>query len=281
MKNKTKEKFEKLNKILREMDSAVIAYSGGVDSTFLLKVAHAVLGDKVLAITAVSYTYPKQELIKAKNFAQKLGVKHIVVKSEEMKNKHFSKNTPNRCYYCKKELFTKIKKIASAQNIEYVLDGSNVDDTEDYRPGSKARKELGVRSPLRRAGLTKKEIRRLSHEMNLETWNKPALACLASRFPYGTRITKKRLKQVELAETFLSKLNLNQIRVRHHDEIARIEVIKDDFNKILENKKKIVNYFKKLGFTYVSIDIEGYRTGSLNEVLKHGKNSKRLQSREN
>ncbi len=281
MKNKTYDKLEKLKEILKDMDKVAVAYSGGVDSTFLLKVAHDTIGDNVLAITATSSTYQKKELSKAKKFTQKTGVKHRIMKSEEMKNKHFLENTPNRCYYCKKELFTKIKKVAAAQNINYVLDGSNVDDAKDYRPGSKALKELGVRSPLKEAGLTKKDIRELSHMMNLETWNKPALACLASRFPYGTRITTKRLKQVEMAEMFLSKLGLTQIRVRHHNEIARIEVAKDDFNKILKHRKRIADYFKKLGFTYVTMDIEGYRTGSLNEVLKYGETPKRLQGRKN
>ena len=281
MKNKTYDKLEKLKEILRDMDSVTIAYSGGVDSTFLLKVAYDVLGDNVLAVTAISPTYQKKELVNAKKFAKSIGVKHRTIKSEEMRNKRFSENTPNRCYYCKKELFTKIKKITSTYKINYLLDGSNADDAKDYRPGTKATKDLGVRSPLKEAGLTKKEIRSLSHKMNLKTWDKPALACLASRFPYGTKITKKRLKQVEMAETFLSKLGLHQIRVRHHNNIARIEVAKDDFNKILKQREKVVSYFKKLGFTYVTMDIEGYRTGSLNEVFKHGENSKRLQGRKN
>jgi len=281
VKNKTYEKLEKLQELLKYMGGVVIAYSGGVDSTFLLKVAHDTLGNNVIAVTATSLTYPKHELVNAKKIAQNIQVKHRIVKTEEMKNKLFSKNTPNRCYYCKRELFIKIKKIATAHNINYVLDGSNADDAKDYRPGTKAIKELGVRSPLKEVGLTKKEIRDLSYKMNLETWDKPVLACLASRFPYGTKITKKRLRQIELAEKYLSNLGLHQIRVRHHDMIARIEVKKDDFNKILKQKEKIVNYFKKLGFAYITMDIEGYRTGSLNEVLKHEKTPKRLQGRKN
>jgi len=260
------------------MDKAIVAYSGGVDSTFLLKVAHDVLGKNVIAITATSATYPKQELDQAKKLAKNIGVKQIIIKSEEMKNEKFSKNTPNRCYYCKRELFSKIKKIAIAQNIRNIIDGSNVDDTKDYRPGTKALIEHGVRSPLREAGLTKKEIREISREMKLNSWNKPALACLASRFPYGTKITKERLKQVERAESYLSNLGLNQIRVRYHDNTARIEVKKEDFTKILKHTKKIIQQFKKLGFIYVTLDIEGYRTGSLNEVLKHEKSPPRLQS---
>lgn len=281
MKNDKYKKLEKLKEILIGMDRVVIAYSGGVDSTFLLKVAHDTLGNNVIAVTASSFTYPKQELVNAKKIAQKIGVKHRIIKSDEINNKLFSKNTKNRCYYCKKELFIKIKKIAIAYNMKYVFDGSNVDDLKDYRPGTKAIEELGVKSPLKDVGMTKKEIRDLSHEMNLETWDKPVLACLASRLPYGTKITKKRLRQVELAEKFLSKLGFHQNRVRHHDTIARIEVTKEDFNKIIKQKEKILNYFKKLGFTYVTMDIEGYRTGSLNEVLKHEKTPKRLQGRKN
>jgi len=261
------------------MDKAVVAYSGGTDSTFLLKVAYDVLGKNVTAVTATSLTYPKQELDQAKQLAKNIGANHIIIKSEEMTDEKFSKNTPNRCYYCKKELFSKIKKIAIAQNISYIIDGSNVDDKKDYRPGAKALIEHGVRSPLKEAGLTKKEIRELSHKMQLNSWDNPAQACLASRFPYGTRITKERLKQVERAESYLSNLGLNQIRVRYHNDIARIEATKDDFEKILKDAKKIVQQFKKLGFAYVTLDIEGYRTGSLNEVLKHEKSPPRLQSR--
>lgn len=279
MNNRTYKKLEKLRRILKEMDKAVLAYSGGTDSTFLLKVAHDVLGKNVIAVTATSSTYPRQELGQAKQLAKNIGANHKIIKSEETKNKKFSKNTPNRCYYCKRELFSKIKKIAAAHNINYIIDGTNVDDAKDYRPGAKALMEQGIRSPLREAGFTKKEIRNLSREMKLDSWNKPAQACLASRFPYRTKITKERLKQVERAESYLSKLDLNQIRVRHHNDIARIEVTEDDFRKILKDAGKIVQQFKKLGFIYITLDIEGYRTGSLNEVLKNEKNPPGLQKR--
>lgn len=268
MKNKTNEKLERLQNFLKKMDKVIVAYSGGTDSTFLLKVAHDALGKNAVAVTAVSDTYPKQELDHTKKQAKKIGAKHIIIKSDEVKNKNFSKNTPKRCYFCKKELYSKIKDLAAAKNIRYILDGTNVDDGKDYRPGVKALAKHGVKSPLKDVKLTKDEIRQLSRKMGLDTWNKPAQACLASRFPYGTKITRKRLKQVELAESFLSGLGLDQIRVRHHDDIARIEVKKDDFKEVLKNAKRISQQFKKLGFSYITLDIEGYRTGSLNEVIK-------------
>ena len=268
VKNNISKKLEKLKQILKDMDKVVVAYSGGTDSTFLLKVAHDMLGKNTLAVTAVSPTYTNSELVEAKRFTKKMKIQHIIIKSKEMENEKFKKNTPDRCYYCKKELFSKSKKIANTQNINYIIDGSNVDDINDYRPGTKAIIEYGVKSPLKEVGLTKKEIRELSLKMQLNSWNKPPLACLSSRFPYGTNITKKRLKQIEQAESFLLKLGLNHVRVRYHDNIARIEVNKDDFSKILKHSKKIIQQFKKLGFTYITLDIEGYRAGSLNEVLK-------------
>lgn len=268
VKNINSKKLKKLQQTLKDMDKVVVAYSGGADSTFLLKVAHDMLGKNILAVTAVSPTYTNSELKQAKQFTKKMKIRHIIIKSKEMENEKFKKNTPNRCYYCKKELFSKIRKIALTQNINHIIDGSNVDDTNDYRPGAKAIKEYDVVSPLKEAGLTKKEIRNLSLKMQLNSWNKPPLACLSSRLPYGTRITKERLKQIEQAESFLLKLGLNHVRVRYHDNIARIEVNKDDFSKIFKHSKKIIQQFKKLGFTYITLDIEGYRTGSLNEVLK-------------
>ena len=276
MKNNTSNKLKKLKQTLKDMDKVLVAYSGGTDSTFLLKVAHDMLGKNTLAVTAVSPTYTNSELAQAKQFTKKMKIRHIIIESKEMENEKFKKNTSDRCYYCKKELFSKIKKIAITQNIKHIIDGSNADDTNDYRPGRKAIIEYGVESPLKEAGLTKKEIRKLSLKMQLNSWNKPQQACLASRLPYGMSITKERLKQVEQAELFLIKLGLNQVRVRHHNSIARIEVKKGDFSKILKHSKKIIQKFKKLGFAYITLDIEGYRSGSLNEVLKNEKNIKRL-----
>jgi uncharacterized protein len=250
------------------MNSVAIAYSGGMDSTFLIKIAHDVLGENAIAITATSSTYPQRELDQAKQLAKHIGITHIIIHSEETKIDNFSKNLINRCYYCKQELFSKIKQIAAEKNIKYVIDGSNSDDISDYRPGMKALKALGIISPLMNVGLTKQEIKDLSHNIGLDTWNKPAFACLASRFPYGVKITKSRLAQVEKAESYLHTLGISQFRVRYHNEIARIEVEKTDFQLLLNHSDEIVNKFKKLGFKYITLDIEGYRTGSLNEVLK-------------
>ncbi len=261
-------KLEQLKSNLRKMKSAAIAYSGGVDSTFLINVAHEVLGEKAIAVTATSSTYPQRELEQAKKFAKNIGIKHVIINSEETEIDNFSKNPSNRCYYCKKELFSKIKQIATEEHLNYVLDGSNVDDTTDYRPGMTALEEFGVVSPLKDAGLTKQEIKELSRSMNLDTWDKPAFACLASRFPYGIEITKPRLEQVEKAESYLYSLGIKQFRVRYHNEIARIEVSKNDFQLIIKHSDEIVKKFKELGFKYITLDIEGYRTGSLNEALK-------------
>ena len=254
--------------MLRDLKSCAIAYSGGMDSTFLIKVAYDTLGKNAVAVTATSSTYPKRELQDAKLFAKTIGVPHVIIRSEELDINKFSNNPPDRCYYCKKELFRKIQKIAKERHLNAVLDGSNADDRFDYRPGAKARKELGIRSPLYDVGLTKQEIRDLSQSLHLKSSEKPPFACLASRFPYGTKITKERLKQVEAAEEYLFSLGLKQSRVRYHDHVARIEVASDDFPIILSQAKKIIKRFKTLGFTYITVDLEGYRTGSLNEVLK-------------
>ncbi|HVQ00570.1 MAG TPA: ATP-dependent sacrificial sulfur transferase LarE [Candidatus Thermoplasmatota archaeon] len=267
MNPRTQIKLRRLRQQLQDMRSCAIAYSGGVDSTFLVTVAFQELGRRALAVTATSSTYPKKELKEAERYAKKLGIPHVIIHSEELDIDGFADNPPERCYSCKKELFQKIQQIATKHRLAYVLDGSNADDKRDYRPGAKAKDELGVRSPLQDVGLTKQEIRGLSKSMHLDTADKPALACLASRFPYGTRITRERLKQVEAAEEFLVSLGARSCRVRYHDAIARIEVPSKDFRMILQNAKEIVKRFKRLGFTYVTLDIEGYRTGSLNEVL--------------
>lgn len=264
------EKLELLKDIIRKKGSAAVAFSGGVDSTFLIKVAKEVLGDKLIAVTATSSTYPERELNEAIKYAKDFGVKHIIISSEELDIEGFASNPKNRCYYCKKELFTKVKEVALENGVEYVFDGSNLDDNGDYRPGMLAAKELLVVSPLKEAGLTKKDIRDLSKEYGLATWNKPAFACLSSRFPYGNKITLPKLKMIDKAEQFLLDMGIKQVRVRHHGEIARIEVAPEEREKFfnIEFMDKISSKFKEIGFIYTTLDIAGYRTGSMNEVLK-------------
>ena len=264
------EKFEKLKNYLSSLESVVVAFSSGVDSTFLLKTAHDVLGDKVIAVTAESCSFPKRELNEAKLFCQKEGIKHIVVESEELEIDGFCKNPVNRCYLCKKELFEKITEIAKENNIKNIVEGSNIDDNGDYRPGLQAVSELNIKSPLRYAELNKNEIRELSKKLELNTWDKQSFACLSSRFVYGEEITKEKLSMGDKAEQLLLDLGFHQLRVRIHGTIARIEVLPDEFPKLIEekNRLKIVTEFEKYGFTYISMDLKGYRTGSMNETLK-------------
>jgi uncharacterized protein len=261
------QKLRHLQQLLKIIKSCAIAFSGGVDSTFLTKVAYDTLGENTLAVTATSSVYPEWELQDAKRFAQNIGITHVIIHSEELDIPSFSDNHTERCYHCKKELFKKIQQIAKEHHLNAVLDGSNADDTFDYRPGARARNELGVRSPLKEVGLTKQEIRELSTAFHLKSSEKPAFACLASRFPYGVKITKERLKEVETAEAYLFSIGIQQCRVRYHEHIARIEVPIDDIQTIIANAQKIIKHFKTLGFTYITLDLEGYRTGSLNEVL--------------
>lgn len=263
-------KLDSLKNILSEMGSVLIAYSGGVDSTFLLKVASSVLGDRVIAVTASSETYPSRELEEAKKNATMPGVKHIIINTNELDNENFASNPPERCYYCKKELFSNLLLLAKRYGLNYVVDGSNYDDTSDFRPGMTAASEFGIRSPLKEAMFTKEEIRTLSKEMNLPTWDKPPYPCLSTRFPYGTRITREKLSRIELAEEFLAGFGIKQLRVRVHGDIARIEVPREDMHIFLEEdvSKEIVERFKSLGYTYITLDLQGYRMGSMNEPLE-------------
>jgi uncharacterized protein len=264
------DKLKKLKKILNDMGSVLIAYSGGVDSTFLIKVAAGVLGDNVLAVTAVSPTYPKQELTFARRMAGEFGIRHRLINTNELKDKRFTSNSANRCYFCKKELFGKLIKIARKNKLKFVCDASNLSDDTDYRPGNKAKGEFGIRSPLKEAGFTKEDIRRISRRLGLRSWNKPALACLASRIPYGTKISTNILSRINKAEKFLSALGFSQIRLRHYNGLCRIEVLNKDIAKLLKKRSLIVARLKTLGYHYITVDLEGYRTGSMNEALERG-----------
>ena len=250
------------------MGQAVICYSGGVDSTLLLKVCVDVLGkDGVLALIARSETYPEQEITEAVDFARSLGVAYEVIVTSEMEDESYLRNTKERCYHCKQHLFGRVRQIAAERGIDHVLEGSNVDDRGDYRPGRRAGQELGIESPLLMAGLTKADIREISKQLGLPTHNKPSLACLASRIPYGTRIEADVLKRIEEAEQFLRSLGIGQVRVRYHGPVARIEVTDEDFDAVMARKDEIGDALNKIGFLYVTLDLKGYRTGSMNEGL--------------
>jgi uncharacterized protein len=263
------QKWDRLKSLLREMPRAMIAYSGGVDSSLLLKAAVDVLGQNVVAVTADSPTYPATELAEAQEFARSLGVPLRILHTDELSKQEFAANPSDRCYFCKKELFGKLKEIAGSEGIPFVLDGSNADDLLDYRPGSRAAGELGVRSPLREAGFSKPDIRSCARMLNLPVWNKPSRACLSSRVPYGMRITRELLGTIEQAEQFLHSLGFVQVRLRHHGNIARIEVDSVDFPRVLagDTARLIADGLKKLGYTYICLDLEGYRTGSMNETI--------------
>lgn len=260
-------KYNDLKKYILGLKTLLVAFSGGVDSTFLLKVAHDVLGDNVIAVTARSASFPARELNEAMEFCRVEGIRHIIVDSEELNIDGFSHNPANRCYLCKYELFEKILAIAEQNSIKYVAEGSNMDDEGDYRPGLQAVVELRIKSPLREVGLNKEEIRAYSRQLGLRTWNKQSFACLSSRFPYGEEITEQKLRMVDKAEQLLLDLGFHQLRVRIHGEIARIEVLPDEFEKVLSCRERITRAFKEYGFHYVTMDLQGYRTGSMNETL--------------
>lgn len=260
-------KLNQLKHYLLALGSLAVAFSGGVDSTFLLKVSHDVLGDACVAVTASSCSFPERELNEARAFCVQNGIRHIVVRSEELEIEGFRHNPKNRCYLCKRELFEKIRDIADTEGLNAVAEGSNTDDNGDYRPGLLAVKELGVLSPLRQVGLSKAEIRVLSKEMGLPTWDKQSFACLSSRFVYGETINEERLRMVDRAEQLLLDLGFHQVRVRIHGQLARIEINPSEFDKLLNVREAVTSAFREYGFSYVTMDLTGYRTGSMNETL--------------
>jgi len=263
------DKYDRLKEYFKSLNSVAIAFSSGVDSTFMLYTAREALGDNCIAVTATSCSFPKRELNEATEYCKTLGVRQFVVESEELEIEGFSQNPPNRCYICKKELFQKIIKIAHENNIASIAEGSNLDDLGDYRPGLQAVAELGVKSPLREVGFTKHEIRVLSAYLGVPTATKQSFACLSSRFPYGETINKEKLTMVDKAEQLLLDMGFNQFRVRIHGKVARIEIMPQDFPRMLDEDTRVTVYDKlqEYGFDYVSLDLKGYRTGSMNEVL--------------
>lgn len=270
-KKATYRKWENLKTYLGRFERAAVAFSGGVDSVFLLKAAQEALGEQVLAVTVHLASFPEREKQEAAAFCRQEGIRHVVCTVDEFQIEGFAQNPKNRCYLCKKKLMGEILKAAREHGISDVLEGSNLDDTGDYRPGMQAVRELGLKSPLKEANLTKAEIRMLSREMGLATWDKPSFACLASRFVYGETITREKLRMTEKAEQRLMDLGFRQVRVRMHGEMARIEILPPDFEKMYQNdvREEISAYLKQLGFRYVTLDLEGYRTGSMNETRKN------------
>jgi uncharacterized protein len=269
------ERLEKLRSILSEMGTAVVAFSAGLDSTFLLKVAVDVLGDNVVAVTARSAVRAHQELDDARALATSLGVEHIIVESHELETDAFTSNPRDRCYICKKGLFAEFVRIATERGMSCVIDGSIHDDEDDYRPGMRALAELGIRSPLREVRLTKPEIRAISKEMGLPTWDKPSSPCLVTRIPYGVEITPERLVRIERAEAIVAGLGIRELRVRDHGTVARIEVGVGDMKLLFDpaNRKTVVAGLKELGFTFVTLDLRGYRQGSMNVGLGDAENA--------
>ena len=256
-------KLKQLKKLLKAYPGVVVAFSGGVDSSLLLAVAKDVLHNNVIAVTASSAIHPAAELQAAKKFTRMIGCRHRIIRTQDLRNETFVKNTPTRCYHCKRNLFSRIKKIASSCGF-VVIEGTNITDLDDYRPGIRALKQLGIHSPFITAGMTKQDIRRLAQRYGIPSWNKPAAACLASRIPHGTAITAKALRRVECAEAYLHELGFSPVRVRDHYPIARLEVSDTDMRRLVAARTKIIDKLKTLGYRYICLDIEGYRSGSLN-----------------
>lgn len=268
MNSDLQKKSDLLESIIKQYAAVLVAFSGGVDSTLLAFTCKNVLGDKTVLVTATSSTYPQRELCDARAIGSSFGLKHLFITSEELDIPEFSKNPHDRCYYCKKELFSKLLEVAHEQGCSVVFDGNNIDDIGDYRPGRRAIKELGIISPLELAGLTKQDIRELSRLYNLPTAEKPAMACLSSRIPYGEEITNEKLRRIEIAENFLADAGFTQFRVRSHGDLARLEFISSEIEKAFSQRDEIHTALKKAGFSYICIDLQGYRTGAMNEVLK-------------
>ena len=263
-------KLEDLRASIAGMESVLVAYSGGVDSTFLLRVAHDVLGDRAVAVTALSASYPQSELEDSKRHASAMGARQILIETRELDREGYRENTPERCFFCKDELFTRLEPIAEREGLKFVLYGEIADDRSDHRPGARAAKNHRVRAPLAETGLTKLEIRRYSKDLGLPTWDKPSMACLSSRIPYGSEVTPDKLAMIEKAEEVLRGLGLRQYRVRHHDTMARLEIDPRDFEELVRSPVRdlVVSRLREIGYQYVSLDLQGYRTGSLNEVLR-------------
>jgi uncharacterized protein len=262
------EKVQKLKNIIAELGSVVVAYSGGTDSTLVLQVTHEVLGEKAVALTAVSASLSAADQAEAEAIARQMGVRHILVKTDETDNPEYLANTPNRCFFCKTETYDKLSEYAQANGYSAIVDGTNADDIGDHRPGRQAASDHGVRSPLLEAGFSKAEIRALAKEYGLPNWDKPAAACLSSRIPYGTAISIPLLSQVERAEAMLHGLGIRQLRVRHHDQVARIEVEPGNFATLLAHRQEVVTALKAVGYNYVTLDLAGFRSGSMNETIE-------------
>ncbi len=267
MKTSTQEKYNDLQRVIEGFGSVVVAYSAGVDSTLVLRVAHDILGARVLAATGLSDTYPEEEMAEARALSAEIGVEHVMMRTEELTDPRYAMNSHQRCFFCKNELYTKLRELADERGIEYIIDGTNADDVGDHRPGLRAARQIGVRSPLQEVGMNKDEIREVSNELGLRTWDKPAFACLSSRFPYGTPITVEKLKQVATAERAIRQLGFTGFRVRHHDSVARLEVDPDDFPRVIELHSEIVGRLREAGYRFVTLDLQGFRSGSLNEGL--------------